>query len=156
LTAIHGEIRMQFDHGVSRRDRVGTVDLNFVVVLREDGGDRCQDESQHSNFHGVSLIVDDYNRTKCACEGTCCAKRVSNALDMRVLERRIPNGFLNGSPWSAQGGDERYADDRRAAGAYHRLHGGCGFDISVQRLGRTDSTTRNKNRELHQSTHSDY
>ena len=38
LTAVGGEVAVQLNHGVARRHGFGTVDLHFVIALRERSG----------------------------------------------------------------------------------------------------------------------
>src|SRR5258708_27820745 len=42
FAAIHGEVRVEFDHGGPGLDCIGAIHLNFVVVLRPGGGQSSQ------------------------------------------------------------------------------------------------------------------
>src|SRR6266853_3315805 len=37
LASVHGEIRVQLNHGVSRGDRIVAINLDLVVILRGGG-----------------------------------------------------------------------------------------------------------------------
>src|SRR5579859_7889595 len=66
LAPVEGEVRMELEHGAARLDRLGAVDLAFVVVLRRERGDQRaageteQGECSHATSYAAAAghVVD--------------------------------------------------------------------------------------------------